>query len=175
MYSHTASLEKRLTPITPATAEEVWAHIPQREAEFGQLTDIPEPETGFDDTRVLEKWEHFMSIRDDVLKALENARNKKVIGKPLEAKLTIVPKDEVTKNVLAEIPHLHQLLIVSQADVVEEVEGAEEFRHVAVKVERHPEETCERCWMSSNTVGVDKKHPSLCSRCADIVNKHYSA
>src|SRR5699024_5680330 len=174
-YDMLTTLVKLLTPIIPHTAEEVWEYIPQTEAEFVQLTDITEPETVFDDTRVLEKWEHIISIRDDVLKALENARNKKVIGKPLEAKLTIVPKDEVTKNVLAEIPHLHQLLIVSQADVVEEVEGAEEFRHVAVKVERHPGETCERCWMSSNTVGVDKKHPSLCSRCADIVNKHYSA
>ena len=35
-----------------------------------------------------------MDLRDDVLKALEEARNAKTIGKSLEAKVTLFVKDE---------------------------------------------------------------------------------
>ena len=46
-----------------------------------------------------EKWHAFMKLRDDVLKALEEARNEKVIGKSLNAKVTVYVNDEV-KNLI---------------------------------------------------------------------------
>jgi len=122
-----------------------------------------------------EKWDQFMKIRDDVLKALEEARNNKVIGKSLESKVTIVPKDNETKEVLNSMEHLHQLLIVSEAVVAESAENAKEYRYTDVFVEKHPAETCERCWVSSDTVGEDHDHPHLCTRCASIVKENYSA
>ena len=30
-------------------------------------------------------------------------------------------------------------------------------------------EKCERCWIHRDTVGQDTDHPTLCSRCADVV------
>ncbi|WP_099158012.1 isoleucine--tRNA ligase [Virgibacillus ndiopensis] len=173
-YDILTSLVKLLTPIIPHTAEEVWEYIPGTEAEYVQLTDIPEPKTVFENNDALEKWDHFMKVRDDVLKALEKARNEKVIGKSLEAKLTIVAKDNKTNEVLAQIPHMHQLLIVSHVDVIENADGVSEYRYVDVKVEKHPGEKCERCWVASETVGEDKDHPELCTRCADIVKEHYT-
>ncbi|MGY0692314.1 isoleucine--tRNA ligase [Virgibacillus sp. FSP13] len=173
-YDILTSLVQLLTPIIPHTAEEVWEYISGTEAEYVQLTDIPKPKTVFENKETLEKWDHFMKVRDDVLKALEEARNEKVIGKSLEAKITIVAKDAQTKAVLEQIPYLHQLLIVSEADVAENVEGASEYRYVHVKVERHPGEKCERCWVASETVGEDHDHPELCTRCADIVKEHYT-
>ncbi|ASK63568.1 isoleucine--tRNA ligase [Virgibacillus phasianinus] len=173
-YDILTTLVQLLTPIIPHTTEEVWEYIPGTQAESVQLTDIPEPKTIFESTGLLEKWDHFMSIRDDVLKALEEARNEKVIGKSLEAKLTLVAKDEKTKEVLADIPHLHQLLIVSGADVQDEADGTKAYRYVDVKVEKHPGEKCERCWTASETVGDDKDYPELCTRCADIVKENYA-
>ncbi len=38
-----------------------------------------------------------MELRDEVLKALEEARNEKVIGKSLTAKITLYVNDEKTK------------------------------------------------------------------------------
>lgn len=174
-YDILTTLVKLLTPIIPHTTDEIWEYIPGTDVESVQLTDIPEPEAIFqseDDLQV--KWDHFMNIRDDVLKALEEARNEKVIGKSLEAKLTIVAKDEKTKEVLANIPHLHQLLIVSDVDVCDQADDTEEYRYVDVKVEKHPGEKCERCWISSETVGEDQEHPELCTRCAAIVKENYS-
>lgn len=172
-YEILTSLVQLLSPIIPHTADEVWEYIPGTEAESVQLTDMPEPReiAGLD----VEKWEHFMRVRDDVLKALEEARNEKVIGKSLEAKVTIVPKDEETKTVLEGIDYLHQYLIVSEAIVEEDATGKDEYKFAHVLVEKHPGEKCERCWVSSHTVGEDEEHPKLCSRCADVVKKHYSA
>src|SRR5690606_29920290 len=125
------------------------------------------------DKKAQEKWDHFMKIRSDVLKSLEEARNDKIIGKPLEAKITIEAKDDVTKEVLESIPNIHQLLIVSEAVINESNPNAKDYRYVRSFVEKHPGEKCERCWMLSNTVGENEKHPELCTRCADVVEEHY--
>ncbi|RKQ37412.1 isoleucine--tRNA ligase [Oceanobacillus halophilus] len=172
-YEILKTLVQLLSPIIPHTADEVWEFIPGVEAESVQLTDMPEPRklADFDE----EKWTHFMKVRDDVLKALEEARNEKVIGKSLEARVTIVPKDEDTKKVLESMEYLHQLLIVSEAVVADTTEGAKEYRYVDVTVENHPGEKCERCWVSSDTVGEDHDHPELCTRCAGIVKENYTA
>ena len=167
------ALVKLISPILPHTADEVWEYINGVEEENVQLTDMPEADSEAVDHDLLEKWDHFMKVRDDILKALEEARNEKVIGKSLEAKLTIVPKDDQTRDVLHAIPHLHQMLIVSGAVIADEDSNAKEYRFVDVAVEKHPGETCDRCWVTSETVGEDEQHPDICSRCADIVKEHY--
>ncbi|MGG4179153.1 isoleucine--tRNA ligase [Virgibacillus pantothenticus] len=173
-YEVLTAIVKLLTPIIPHTAEEVWEYIPEAEAEWVQLTDMPDPKAmkSWDD--VAKNWDRFMLIRDDVLKALEEARNEKVIGKSLEAKLTIVPKDTQTQNMLQAMKHLHQYLIVSEVNVVEESDDTKQYTYVDVQVEKHPGEKCERCWVASNTVGDDDEHPTLCSRCAAVVKQHKS-
>ncbi|WP_010096758.1 isoleucine--tRNA ligase [Ornithinibacillus scapharcae] len=174
-YEILTTLVQLLTPIIPHTADEVWEYIPGVKIESPQLTDIPEPRKieGFDGLE--DKWNHFMAVRDDVLKALEDARNEKVIGKSLEAKITVVPKDEETKTVLNSIENVHQLLIVSEAVITDQSESLTKYRYVDVLVEKHPGEKCERCWVASDTVGENHNHPTLCSRCADVVEKHYHA
>jgi len=173
-YEILTTLVKLLSPIIPHTADEVWEYIPHTEAENVQLTDIPEPRkiAGFENGS--DKWERFMKVRDDVFKALEEARSEKLIGKSLEAKVTLVPKDTETKEVLQSIEHLHQYLIVSEAVIADEAANAASYNYVDVLVEVHPGEKCERCWVSSETVGEDHDHPGLCSRCATIVREHYT-
>ncbi|HEY4600380.1 MAG TPA: isoleucine--tRNA ligase [Cerasibacillus sp.] len=176
-YEIVVSLAKLIAPIIPHTAEEVWEHIPGalEKAETVLLTDLPtKREIANFAEKEKEKWDHFMAVRDDVLKALEEARETKMIGKPLEAKITIVPKEERTHELLKSIPFVHQLFIVSGLELKEADEEAKEYQHVAIKVEKHPGETCERCWVISETVGEDEKHPNLCSRCSDVVNEHYT-
>lgn len=168
-YEILTAIVKLLTPIIPHTAEEVWEYIPETEADWVQLTDMPEPDEMNEWNEVAEKWDHFMLVRDDVLKALEEARNEKVIGKSLEAKLTIISKDVKTKEVLQVMYHLHQYFIVSEVNLAETSEHAKVYTHVDVYVEKHPGEKCERCWVASNTVGEDAEHPTLCTRCADVV------
>ncbi|MGX8793329.1 isoleucine--tRNA ligase [Oceanobacillus oncorhynchi] len=172
-YEILTTLVKLLAPIIPHTTEEVWEYIPGVEEETVHLTDIPEPREVAGAKDIVGKWGHFMEVRDDVLKALEEARSEKVIGKSLEAKITIVPLDEETKQVLENISHLHQYFIVSEAVIADEKGTGKAYDYVEVAVEKHPGETCERCWVVSETVGEDKDHPTLCARCASVVKENY--
>lgn len=173
-YDILVALVKLIAPIIPHTAEEIWSHIPGLEENYVQLTDMPEAVEIADMDETVAKWNHFMKVRQDVLKALEEARDEKVIGKSLEAKVTITAMDEETKQVLASIPFLHQMLIVSEVVIRDRDANAKEYRYVKVQVEKHPGEVCARCWVSSETVGQDKNHPTLCTRCAEIVETHYA-
>ncbi|MCP8616585.1 isoleucine--tRNA ligase [Salirhabdus salicampi] len=171
-YEMLTSLTKLLSPILSHTTDEVWSYIPGVEEESVQLTDMPEPKTVKDADELLVKWNHFMAVRDDVLKALEEARNEKVIGKSLESRVIVVPKDKKTAQLLNEFTHLHQYFIVSAVEVAENHAEAKEYEHVDVFVEKHPGEKCQRCWVVSDTVG--EQHEELCNRCASIVETHYA-
>ncbi|MBM7571752.1 isoleucine--tRNA ligase [Aquibacillus albus] len=168
------SLVKLLAPILVHTTEEIWSYIPGVEESSVQLTDLPDPKDVKDKEQLKAKWDNFMEIRDDVLKALEEARAEKVIGKSLEARISIVPNNNETKVLLENIEQLHQLFIVSEANVEDNHSEAKEYDHVKVHVEKHTGDRCERCWVASDTVGTDNEYPELCSRCADIVKEHYS-
>ncbi|WP_277673629.1 isoleucine--tRNA ligase [Piscibacillus halophilus] len=170
-YDMIVSLSKLLSPILSHTSEEVWQYIPGVEEESVQLTDMPEAREVKNEATIKGKWEDFMEVREDVLKALEEARADKIIGKSLEAKLTIVPKDEATMDLLESMKHLHQYLIVSEVNLAQSHDLAKSYDRVSVAVEKHDGEKCQRCWVASHTVGKDEKHPDLCERCADVVDK----
>lgn len=172
-YETVTSLVKLIAPILTHTAEEIWSHLSNKEQEYVQLTDMPVAREVVGESDLMKKWDHFIAVRDDVLKALEEARAEKVIGKSLEAKLVIVPKDETTKSLLQQIEDLHQLFIVSDVELVDAVEGTKAYEHVKVKVDKYDAEKCERCWVASKTVGENSNHESLCTRCASIVERHY--
>ena len=176
MYDTLMTLLKVLTPIIPHTTEELWSYIGAEEASV-QLTDFPEvdEQANFADLRA--KWNKIIAIRDEVLKALEEARNAKVIGKSLEAKLSVYADSDVVALLNDSNVDFAQLSIVSQFVVAGTKEQAPENALVldktAIVVEKADGEKCERCWTISETVGSNEKHSTLCTRCADVVEKYY--
>ncbi|GMG75756.1 MULTISPECIES: isoleucine--tRNA ligase [Priestia] len=175
LYETLLSLTKLVSPILSHTADEVWVHIPNVTEESAQLVDMPEVQEIEGADQLVEKWDAFMELRDEVLKALEQARNEKVIGKSLEAKLTLYPTAD-TKELLASISeNVGQLFIVSDLEVAEGEAPAEaqKFSYASIVVSKAEGEKCERCWVVSPTVGEDQDHPTLCTRCADVVKNHY--
>ncbi|WP_227935741.1 isoleucine--tRNA ligase [Alkalihalobacillus deserti] len=176
MYDVLVALTKLVSPILSHTADEVWEHIPGIGEESVQLTDMPEVKTFGDVTELKAKWSHFMAVRDDVLKALEQARNDKKIGKSLTASITLYTSGDVRK-LLTSVPSLEKLFIVSRVELAGETNEAPEdavtFEQLAIVVQPAEGETCERCWVVSTSVGTNEEHPSLCSSCADTVTKFY--
>ncbi|MCQ1507807.1 isoleucine--tRNA ligase, partial [Staphylococcus aureus] len=83
LYQILVDMTKLLAPILVHTAEEVWSHTPHVKEESVHLADMPKVVEV--DQALLDKWRTFMNLRDDVNRALESARNEKVIGKSLEA------------------------------------------------------------------------------------------
>ena len=178
LYDVLLSLTKLVSPILSHTADEVWAYIPNMAEESVQLTDMPEAVKLPNAEQLEEKWNNFLTLRDDVLKALEEARNAKVIGKSLNAKVSMYV-DADAKALLETIEEsFEQLFIVSQFEVAGTKEEAPTeamtFEHCAIVISKADGETCERCWNISTQVGQDEEHPTLCSRCASVVKGVYS-
>ncbi|RWR14061.1 isoleucine--tRNA ligase [Siminovitchia fortis] len=175
MYKCAVSLAKLLSPILPHTADEVWTHIPGVQEESVQLTDMPEVEEFANAEELEKKWKEFLLVRNDVLKALEEARNEKVIGKSLTAKVSLYVNEDV-KNLLDSISEsLKQLFIVSGFEVAgsydEAPEQALKLDKAAVVVEKADGETCERCWVVTPEVGKVEEYPTICPRCASVVEQ----
>ncbi|PKG22112.1 isoleucine--tRNA ligase [Niallia nealsonii] len=178
LYESLLSLTKLVAPILPHTADEVWEHITSVEEESVQLTDFPKVSEYSNDQELLDKWNKFMLLRDDVLKALEEARNQKVIGKSLQASITLYVNEDTNVLLNSIQENLKQLFIVSGFEVAGEYKAAPEnalkLEHAAIVVSKADGETCERCWTVTPDVGEDKEHPTLCVRCASVVKESYS-
>ncbi|MFS0861413.1 isoleucine--tRNA ligase [Fredinandcohnia sp. 179-A 10B2 NHS] len=178
LYETLLSLTKLVTPILPHTADEVWSHIQSVQEESVQLVAMPESVNIPNAQAVETKWDAFMELRDDVLKALENARNEKVIGKSLAASITLYPNSK-TQELLASVEeNVQQLFIVSGFEIGGSYEDAPEsaqvFDTVKIEVKVAEGETCDRCWVVSTTIGENENHPTLCSRCGSVVDTHYA-
>ncbi|OTO76610.1 MULTISPECIES: isoleucine--tRNA ligase [unclassified Enterococcus] len=175
-YQAAVALTKLLTPIIPHTTEEIWTYLKEEEA-FVQLAELPSYEEYPNQGELLDTWKAFMDFRDKVLKALEEARNEKVIGKSLEAKVTIYPNEQAAAMLTALDADLAQLLIVSPDSFSISKEAAPEnaaaFDDVAILVEKADGEVCDRCRQVRTTVGEDEKLPTLCASCAHIVEENY--
>ena len=76
LYQILVDMTKLLAPILVHTAEEVWSHTPHVKEESVHLADMPKVVDV--DQELLDKWNQFMSLRDDVNRALEAARNEKL-------------------------------------------------------------------------------------------------
>ncbi|MGT2784459.1 isoleucine--tRNA ligase [Streptococcus merionis] len=146
-YDILVKLTKLLTPILPHTAEEIWSYLEHEAEDFVQLAEMPVAETFEKQETILAQWADFMDLRGQAQKALEEARNVKVIGKSLEAHLTIYATPEVKALLSSLESDVALLLIVSQlsiADFAEAPKDALAFDGVAFTVERAQGEVCER-------------------------------
>jgi len=177
-YQTAVALTKLLTPIIPHTTEEIWSFLKEDE-EYVQLADFPDYQEYPNQAELMDSWKAFMDFRDKVLKALEVARNEKLIGKSMEAKVIIYPNEQVRTLLTALDSNIAQLLIISPdffevKDVKESApENAQKFDDVAILVEKAEGHVCERCRQVKVSVGDDPHFATLCSHCAQIVEKEH--
>lgn len=176
-YEVLKALVRLIAPILVHTADEVWQHVPGTDVISVQLTDFPKMDASLLEEALEEKWDRLSVLRDDVLKALEEARAAKLIGNSLEAAVELFP-DETAHALLRQVERLDQWLIVSNVTLHEPgtapAEGAVRFDGLHVKVRRADGEKCERCWIISPEVGRDPDYPDICRRCATTVRAHYA-
>jgi len=178
MYEILEALVMILTPVLAFTSEEIWQYMPHRkghDTESVQLNDWPAANTKFDDKKLEEKWDTILALRDDVSKALEVARASKLIGHSLNAKVTVYAKGEAFDFVKSIEKDLITIFIVSDFELAAyenapaDAASGEEFEGIKIAVSVAEGEKCERCWMYSTTVGKDHNHPTLCERCATVL------
>lgn len=178
MYEILDALVRMIAPILCFTADEIWQAMPHRDGDDAAnivLNAMPKVNLAWAFAEeASSKWDKLIALRDDVNKALEEARKNKVIGKPLEAWVTVYTDDE-TAALLETVPadELAALCIVSKLRVIrgngEGMQG--ENLPVQIAIERASGDKCERCWMYVDSIGQDSKHPTLCARCAAVVGE----
>ncbi len=179
MYIIVNGLTKLIAPILSYTAEETWgylAHLDGENAGSVFLNDMPSFKEEYDCTELADRWEKLLSVRDDVMKALELARAEKIIGKSLEAEVDIYSdKDnETMKTFEAFSDDLKTVFIVSKVTLHEGEEApADAFSEtdsgIKVFVSVAKGFKCDRCWFVSEDAADIGDGQHLCPRCAAVV------
>jgi isoleucyl-tRNA synthetase len=173
------SLVRLLAPIMSFTCEEVWQYLPQVTGRMASvhLTTFPEAKDllGEDaaadavDAKQADEWETVRAVRETVLKALEEARNQKLIGGNLQAQVRLTAADPVYSVLQKFKDDLRYFFIVSAVEIRKGSGNGDS--PVAVSVSKAPGEKCERCWNFSTHVGEDKQYPSVCERCSAVLKE----
>jgi len=171
------ALTRLLAPIMSFTAEEVWGYLPRvmnrpdsvHLAQFPADAEILGEGIAADDAKQRGNWTALLAIRDEVLKALDTARNEKLIGKPLEAHVTITATDPAYSLLSNYKDQLRYLFIVSAVTLTRGSGNGTGGVHVEVKKAEGLK--CERCWNYSTRVGEDKDYPTVCERCSAVLKE----
>ncbi|HKU26519.1 MAG TPA: class I tRNA ligase family protein, partial [Candidatus Sulfotelmatobacter sp.] len=168
------ALTRLLAPIMSFTCEEICQYLPEIEsretsihvARFPNREDILGVGSQVD-SKSDEDWQALRAVRDDVLKALEAARNNKLIGTGLEAQVAITASDPVFSLLQRYDDQLRYLFIVSAVSLTRGSGNGTSGVHVEVK--KADGAKCERCWNYSTHVGEDKAYPTVCERCSAVL------
>ena len=157
LYRIHYALVRLMAPLLSFTAEEAWSFTakPAGSPESVHLALLPEPEeaaSGLDAAKLAD-WDALVAAREPVLKALEEARQAKLIGTSLEARVRVA-SSELLKRYERDLP---ALFIVSQV-VLDSSD--------TIVVERAAGQKCERCWKYSVRVGEDAEFPTVCENCS---------
>jgi len=171
MYRILRAVTCLIAPILSFTAEEIWQNLPHSASDNPAsvfLNDMPKKSGMKPSEAFVTKWNLIYQTRFDANKVLEEKRNEKCIGKSLEASLTISVSDETQFAILSEaIDLLATVLIVSEVKVIKANNGETTYT-----VTRASGEKCERCWMYVPSVGKNVEHPTLCARCAAVIEAY---
>jgi isoleucyl-tRNA synthetase len=160
------------------TCDEVWQYLPKVESrpESVHLDKFPEAadilggaNVPTEDPQQQTEWATLRDIRDQVLKQLEEARNQSQIGKSVEAQVKITASDPLYTALEKHKKDLRYLFIVSQVELQRAAPG-NGTGSLAVAVRKADGGKCERCWNYSTRVGENPKYPTLCERCAPVVD-----
>ncbi|HNX14953.1 MAG TPA: isoleucine--tRNA ligase [Oscillospiraceae bacterium] len=154
------AITRIMAPIIAFTSDEIWKAMPHRKSD-DKLSPVFNafPKTENIDISDVD-WDALFALREEVKKALEDARSEKLIGAPLDAAVTITTPD--ADKLAKDADLMRELCIVSGLKL-------EKGDKVSVKVEKAGGCKCVRCWTYSDSVGKDGGHPELCARCASIL------
>jgi isoleucyl-tRNA synthetase len=171
------ALVRLLAPIMSFTCEEVWPYLPAvpdrppsvHLAHFPGASDILGSSVPVEDAKQHEEWSTLLAVRTEVLKALEEARQSKLIGGAnLEAQVTVTAGEPVYSVLKRYQDQLRYLFIVSAVTLAQGASG-NGTGGVAVQVARADGKKCERCWNYSIHVGEDAAYPTVCERCSAVL------
>ena len=171
MYEILTTLVRLVAPVLCFTSEEVWQALPNKEEREWSvhMSDMPKVNEAYLDKALDEKWKKRLAVRSVAMKALEEARQAKVIGHPLDAEVTVYADGEAYDIVKAMEKELADFLLVSQTHIVSGTAAAPE--NAASNEEGTVKASVAVCTKRSADVDADPKHPGVCARCAHVLTE----
>ena len=168
MFLLLEGITRLMAPVLSFTADEVWSYLPRRGGEAGSvhLAEFPQVDETVLDEALGERWERLLGVRDEVLKVLEAARQRKLIGNALEAKVEILAGHALLPFLRGYAKDLPTIFIVSAVDLKPAPAGSPEL---SVVVHRAPGKKCERCWVYRESVGQSAEYPTVCEPCVAVL------
>ncbi|MCK4534513.1 MAG: class I tRNA ligase family protein, partial [Syntrophobacterales bacterium] len=172
MYIILDAMTRLLTPVLVFTSEEIWSSMPDYDGkeESVHMAQFPEIDPQYLDEDLGRKWETLIAVKGEVSKAIEIARQKKIVGHSLDSCVNIHAPEKLQAFLEGYLDNMKALLIVSQvnlvpADKISDPYESAEFEGLKIEVSRARGLKCERCWNYSETVGENADHPTICTRC----------
>jgi isoleucyl-tRNA synthetase len=196
LYKIADALCRLLSPILVFTSDEAWENLPGQITDSVHLAVFPavspasrrlsserlahsEEDLSAGRTQdsqrdggviLLTDWERIFEVRDEVLKSLEEARNEKMIGSSLEAKVVLTVDEKAFRFLEKYADQLRYIFIVSQVEL-KDAGDQFGFSYSEVVVQKADGEKCERCWNYSTRVGESEKYPTACERCVEALTE----
>jgi isoleucyl-tRNA synthetase len=159
-----------LGPILVFTADEAWGfiagHTPDESVHEAEL---PVLDFQVSDTEAA-GWAALFKLRASALAELEKARQAKLIGKALDARMNISGAEAEVAYARQNAESLRELLNVSMLNVI-----VSDIDAPQVCVDPADGHKCERCWHWETDVGSHAAHPTLCGRCVEAVTTSTSS
>jgi isoleucyl-tRNA synthetase len=165
------SLNKILAPIISFTAEEVWQYVRKIDSSIKEsihLEIMPVVNERFIDKNLEETYEKLLEVRDDILKAIEEARKQDLVRHPYEARVILKLPKEHKEIVEKRLDWIKFFFTVSQVELSDNPEGdvvinGESVKDSVVAVSKAKGEKCPRCWIYDESVG--RNGQPVCDRC----------
>jgi isoleucyl-tRNA synthetase len=165
------ALCRLLAPVLVFTAEEAWRHSAVAGISDAGQPWSPTPATtsihlqDFPQTqdlgrKAIDQVEELLRLRGIIGQAIEHARQEKVIGNTLEARVVLNSDSDATDKIAKE--ELEEFFILSDLTI-------HRADQASASVTKTPYKKCARCWRHRPTVGTSKAHPDLCDRCESVV------
>ena len=171
IHAHATTLLHLLAPVLAFTADEAWEILCQEQGQTPTriaLGDWPTIPREWKSAELAGKFEQLLALREKVNESLESLRGEKVIGKSIEAAVTLhgSANDPIFALCRRFADDLAELFIVS----VVHLEDAEDATELEIRVEKAPGNRCPRCWRTVDTL-VAHESEGICPRCADAVTQ----
>lgn len=152
------ALCRLLAPVLVFTSEEAWQYCGGPGSIHLQL--FPESDGSLKDSSTKQLVDRLLNLRGVIGQALERARQERLIGNSLEARVTLGCDRNSIENVSLE--ELEEFFILSELKI-------EQASESSAAVERTSFQKCARCWRHRATVGKSAAHPDLCDRCEAVI------
>ncbi|MBN2809949.1 MAG: isoleucine--tRNA ligase [Deltaproteobacteria bacterium] len=168
LYTVLDALVRLCAPILAFTADEVWRYMPgtRESVHLLEFLDLPE---NYENAELAATWEELLGLRRQVLKELEGARQDKVIGNSLGARLELGARGSAADLLGRYETQLAEIFIVSQVELrvlAEGESGSPDNPDLLIRVSPAAGEKCERCWCySQELTAAEAVLPGICPRC----------